>query len=433
MTDTKSIISTIIFGHMGRLMGREFFTLDDFDLSEKTVLLRVDINSPIDPSSGRLLNDARIREHMVTIRDLWRSKVAILAHQSRPGKDDFTTLEVHALRIGQLLGRPVRYVDSLFNSAAIEAIKSLRSGDVAVLENTRFYAEEEVLADDKTEKMSRTHMVRKLAPLADYFVLDAFAAAHRAQPSLMGFCEVLPSLAGRVMERELVMLSRAMKTSGDGKIAIFGGIKADDTVDAAQHMLEKRIVDKVLTAGGVANVFLVARGVRLGEATESFLEKELDDYHDVVARCRSLLERFGDRIVIPTDVAVNNDGRRSNVRVADLPSDKQVYDLGWDTIARYIDEVKAAKTIIINGPAGVFELEEFSIGTREIFNAVAESGAFTIAGGGHTVAAVEQFGLTEKIDHVSTGGGALINFLSGKPLPLVEALKRSYIKHASKS
>src|SRR5438552_4020896 len=163
-------------------MARDFFTMDDFDLSGRTVLLRVDINSPVDPATGQLLNDARIRE-------LRHSKTVVLAHQSRPGKDDFTTLEAHAERIGALLGRPVRYVSSLFGRPAIEAIEAMHPGDVVVLENTRFYAEEEALADAKLEKMAMTHIVRRLAPLASYFILDAFAAAHRAQPSLVGFCE----------------------------------------------------------------------------------------------------------------------------------------------------------------------------------------------------------------------------------------------------
>ncbi|MEK6838977.1 MAG: phosphoglycerate kinase, partial [Candidatus Thermoplasmatota archaeon] len=184
-------------------MGRNFYTLDDFNVSGSTVLLRVDINSPIDPSTGRILNDARVREHLDTIRDLANTRLAILAHQSRPGRDDFTTLEAHADRMSALLGRPIRYVDSLFGAHAIDAIRGMKVGDAVLLENTRFFAEEEALADAKFEKMAKAMMVRKLAPLAQYFVLDAFAAAHRAQPSLCGFAEVLPALAGRVMEREI--------------------------------------------------------------------------------------------------------------------------------------------------------------------------------------------------------------------------------------
>src|SRR3989449_10931803 len=206
-------------------MGRDFFTLDDFPLAGSTVLLRVDINSPIDPATGRILNAARFREHLATVRDLRDTRLAILAPQSRPGKDDFTTLEEHAERMTALLGQPVRYVDSLFGKHAVDAIRAMKPGDIVMLENTRFFAEEEALADAKFEKMAKAMMVRTLAPLAQYVVLDAFAAAHRAQPSLCGFAEVLPALAGRVMEREGTMVTRAMESQERPKLAIFGGIK----------------------------------------------------------------------------------------------------------------------------------------------------------------------------------------------------------------
>jgi phosphoglycerate kinase len=409
-------------------MARDFFTMDDFDLSGHTVLLRVDINSPVDPATGQLLNDSRIREHLSTIKELRHSKVVLLAHQSRPGKDDFTTLEAHAERLGALLGRPVRYVSSLFGRPAIEAIESMHAGDVVVLENTRFYSEEEALADAKLEKMAKTHIVRRLAPHAQYFVLDAFAAAHRAQPSLVGFCEVLPSLAGRVMERELTMLTRAVQDPARPKVAHLGGVKADDSIAVAQHLLEKDVVDTVLTSGGVANLFLDASGVDPGEPTTEFLRREIEDYDAHRARCKHLLSKFRDRILLPTDVVLNASGVRRPVLVEDLPAESPVYDIGLDTIAHYAEVFHRSKTIFFNGPPGVFELEPFSVGTRELLTAVAESDALSVAGGGHTVAAVEQFGLKDRIDHVSTGGGALINFLAGKELPLVSALRHAYQK-----
>jgi phosphoglycerate kinase len=409
-------------------MGRDFFTLDDFDLAGSTVLLRVDINSPIDPGTGRLLNDARIREHLATIRDLQETKLAVLAHQSRPGKDDFTTLEAHAERMSVLLGRPVRYVDSLFGRAALDAIRGMKPGDVVLLENTRFFAEEEALADAKPEKMAKAMMVRKLAPLAQYFVLDAFAAAHRAQPSLCGFAEVMPALAGRVMEKEITMVTRAMESQERPKLAIFGGIKADDSIAVTRHMLANGVVDKVLTTGGVANVFLAAKGIDPGKPTTDFMRKEVEEYDAYVGACKELLVKFPGRIELPIDVAVNDGGTRKNLRIGELPSPHQVYDIGLDTIVHYQNEIDLAKTIILNGPAGVFELEEFSLGTRELFTAIANSSAFKVVGGGHTVAVVEQLGLQRRIDHVSTGGGALINFLAGKELPLITALKRSHAK-----
>jgi phosphoglycerate kinase len=409
-------------------MARDFFTMDDFDLAGHTVLVRVDINSPVDPATGELLNDARIREHLTTIRELRHSKVVLLAHQSRPGKDDFTTLEAHAERLGALLGRPVRYVSSLFGKPAIEAIEALRIGDVLVLENTRFYAEEEALADARLEKMAKTHIVRRLAPHAQYFILDAFAAAHRAQPSLVGFCEVLPSLAGRVMERELTMLTRAVQDPARPKVAHLGGVKADDSIAVARHMLEKGIADTVLTSGGVANILLEASGIDPGDPTTDFMRKEIEDYDANLRECKELLAKYSRRILLPTDVVLNDNGERRPVPVDELPAKLLVYDIGLDTIAHYVDVIHRAKTIFFNGPAGVFELEPFSVGTRELLTAVAESDGLSVVGGGHTVAAVEQFGLQDRIDHVSTGGGALINFLAGKELPLVAALRHSYKK-----
>ncbi len=413
-------------------MARAFFTMDDFDLSGRTVLLRVDVNSPIDPATKTLLNDARLREHLSTIRDLRGSKVVVLAHQSRPGKDDFTSLEPHAERLSALLGRPVKFVDGLYNRQALDAIRALQTGEVLVLENVRFFAEEEALADQKIEKMAKTHLVKKLAPLAQYFVLDAFAAAHRAQPSLVGFVDVLPTLAGRVMEEELTMLNKAIQSQDRPKIAIFGGVKADDSIAVTQHMLEKGIVDKVLTTGGVANMFLQADGKDPGVPTTDFMKKEVEEYETYVGQCKELLAKHRGRILMPTDVVLNDGGQRKAVSVKELPSKLQVYDVGLDTIAQYVEEIRAAKTVFFNGPAGVFEKEEFGVGTRELLQAIAESSAFSVVGGGHTVAAIEQYGLEDAMDHVSTGGGALINFLAGKELPLVTALERSYKKFSAK-
>lgn len=413
-------------------MARAFYTMDDFDLSGRTVLVRVDINSPIDPTTGKLLNDARLREHLNTIRDLHAARVVVLAHQSRPGKDDYTSLAPHAERLSALLGRPVKFVDGLFNREAVDAIRALSPGDVLLLENVRFFAEEDALADGKIEKMAKTHIVRRLAPVAQYFVLDAFAAAHRAQPSLVGFCEVLPTLAGRVMEKELTMLDRAVQSRDHPKIAVFGGVKADDSIAVTRHMLEKDIVDRVLTAGGVANMFLHAAGSDPGALTTDFMRKEVEEYDAYVDASKELLSRFPDRILLPTDLVVNDGGTPKAIPVSELPSKLQVYDIGLDTIAHYVREIHAAKTVFFNGPAGVFEIEEFSVGTRELLRAVAETDAFTVVGGGHTVAAVEQYGLQGSIGHVSTGGGALINFLAGKELPIVTALERSYKKFSAK-
>ena len=409
----------------------EFLTLDDVEVAGKTVLVRVDINSPLDPKTGRILSDARIREHLATLRDLREAKVALLAHQGRAGKADCVPLESHAERMASLLGRPVRYVDSLVGSTARDAIRGLKPGEVVVLENTRFYAEEDAFADAPIEKMAKSHLVQRLAPLAQYFVLDAFAAAHRAQPSIVGFCDALPNVAGRVVERELAMLDRALTSEERPKVAIFGGIKADDSLAVSRHMLERGVVDLVLTTGAVALLFLEALGVDLGKPTRAVLEKEIDGYGEQVASAKQVLAKFRERIEVPTDLALNVDGKRVEVPVQELPAEHPAQDIGLETIGHFATVIGSAKTIFMNGPAGVFELAPFATGTRELFAAVADADAFTVIGGGHTVAVAEALGLERKFDHVSTGGGALINYLAGKPLPLVEALKRSKAKFAA--
>lgn len=407
----------------------EFLTLDSFDLTGKTVLVRVDINSPLDPRTRRILSDARIREHLVTFRDLRHARVAVLAHQGRPGKDDCVPLESHAERMSALLGRPVTYVDSLIGKTARDSIKNLQDGDVILLENTRFYSEEEAFAEKPVEAMAKSHIVQRLAPLAQYFVLDAFAAAHRAQPTLVGFCEALPTLAGRVVEREVTMLDRAIASEGRPKLAILGGIKADDSLMVARHMLEKGIVDRVLTTGAVALMFLQAQGLELGKPTMAVLEKEVDGYSEQVEGAKALLAKFGDRVKVPRDVALNVDGKRVEAPVRELPADHAIADIGLETIGHFATEIAGAKTVFMNGPAGVFEIEPFAVGTRELFRVVAGSGAFTVIGGGHTVAVAEALGLQDKFNHVSTGGGALMYYLAGKPLPLLDALRRSKAKY----
>lgn len=404
----------------------DIFTLDDFDVKGKTVLLRIDINSPLDPKSGRILDDHRIRSHLETIRDLDKSRLVILAHQSRPGKNDFTTLEAHAKRMTQLLGKKVEYIDGLFSSHVRDRIRHMGMGEKLLLENARFYSEETYLKGDQDmDKQKNTHIVQKLTSLADYYVHDAFAAAHRAQPTLVGFTETLPSMAGRVMEKELKDMGKAFEADLRPKIAILGGMKADDSIDVAKNMLKDDVMDKILMTGVAGNIFLMAAGYDLGEGNEKFLEKELPSYEKIIEDARSVLDKWNDRIKIPTDVIANVDGDRKELHRDELPTEYPIYDIGIDTIIDYTKEIDQAELIVMNGPAGAFEIEEFSIGTTELFRAVAHSDAFSIIGGGHSTAVVEKLDIDEEIDHISTGGGSCINFLAGKTLDGVEALTRS--------
>ncbi len=410
-------------------VGLDFFTMSDFNLEGKPVLVRLDINSPIDPISGRILNDNRIRQHMATLRELRDAKVAIMAHQGRPGKDDFVTLEAHAERLSYYLNLDVGYVDSLFGKSAVEAVRSMKPGDFVLLENTRFYSEEVALKETDPSKMSSLHMVKTLAPLADLFINDAFAAAHRPQPSLVGFSEVLPSAAGRVMEREVEMLDQAMHSEARPKVAVLGGMKVDDSVAVARHMLSQDVVDRLLTAGGVASLFLWAGGTRLGEVNEGLLQKEVPACDAVLQDAKELMKKYPERIGVPKDVVLNVKGEGKTVTVEELPAKYPIHDIGLSTIVDYLEDISGAQVVILNGPAGVFEIEEFSVGTRELFLGIARSKGFKVAGGGHTVTVVEQLGLSQQIDHLSTGGGSLINYLAGRPLPVLEALRRSKTKH----
>ncbi|MEW5937960.1 MAG: phosphoglycerate kinase [Candidatus Thermoplasmatota archaeon] len=402
-----------------------FCTLGDFDLTGKAVLLRVDINSPINPSTGDILDDSRMRSHVPTIRELRGSKLVILAHQSKPGKSDFTTLSKHAERLSGILGMEVHFAEGLFDRRVLERIKQMEEGEILLLENTRFFAEDVALKDKEPKAQAKSHIVRNLASVSQFFVNDAFAAAHRSQPTIVGLAEALPSLAGRLMEKEVRMLSRVLHDAQRPSIVVLGGAKVDDSIAVMEHFLAHGISDEVLTTGVVANIFLSAEGVDLGPPSTEFLEKDVPEWRRLVEKARALLAAHRDRILVPSDVAVNDSGRRVNVKVEALPSKYPIHDIGSATIATYAAEIDGAGTVVLNGPAGVFEIDNFSLGTREIFSAVAGCRGFTVVGGGHTSAVVEQMGIEHMLSHVSTGGGALINFLTGKPLPAIEALVRS--------
>jgi phosphoglycerate kinase len=408
---------------------KEFFTLDDFKLTGSAVLLRTDINSPMDPTTGRILNDARIRRHLSTIKDLKDSKVVILAHQSRPGKADFTTTRPHAKRMSYLLRKRVKYVDGLYNSGSLKTIGSMSNGEVILLENVRFYAEEMVMKNKPVEKQGDTLFVKTLAPYFDYFIQDAFAASHRSQPSMVGFSQVLPTVAGRVMEREITMLDRLLESEADSKIAILGGLKVDDSIDITGHFLDKKIMSKVLTTGAVATVFLMAQGVDVGQASSGIVAREVENLDGEIEKAKNLLKTYGTKIAVPVDVAVNANGERIGMPISKLPSEYPIFDIGLDTLVDYSNQIQNTDAAVLNGPPGVFEIGDFSLGTREIFLALANSEVFSVIGGGHTIAAAEEMGFVDKFNHVSTGGGALISYLCGEDLPAIVELKKSYEKY----
>jgi phosphoglycerate kinase len=407
----------------------KFLTLDDVKVKDKVVLVRVDFNSAIDPKTHKILEDARIRAHAeTTIKELSEkgAKVVILAHQGRKGDPDFIPLKQHAELLGKIMKKPVRYVDDLYGEKAKNAIKSLKSGEILVLENVRTFAGE--TKDGTPEEHAKTELVKNLAPLADVFVNDAFAAAHRAHVSMVGFTAVLPSVAGRIMERELKSLGKVLENPEKPCIFILGGAKADDSLEISKYVLDKEIANYVLTGGVVGQVFLAAKGVDLGKPNMDYLEKK--ELMSFLPGIKALIQKYPDRIKTPLDMAVEVKGKRKEISVDELPTEYPTYDIGAKTVDDYAKIIRKAKSIVISGPMGVYENKEFSFGTKKILEEIANSKAFSLAGGGHTISAIEEFGLTKKISYISTAGGALIEFLMGKKLPGVVALEKAAARTA---
>ncbi len=402
--------------------------MDDFDFTGKRVLLRLDLNSPINTETGEITDVSRFIAHLDTIKRLSNAKVVILAHQSRPGKKDFITTKNHADVLSRLLRRPVEYVDGLFENFVLEKIRKMKDGEILLLENTRFYSEDVVLAEEPLSIQRKSHIVKRLSPLFDYFVNDAFAAIHRPQTTLVGFAEDLPNVAGLLMDKEITMLTRFLNDNTRPKLAILAGAKVDDSLKVALNFFEKNVIDKLIAGGLVANLLLIARGVNIGNVNIEFLKKELPDFEKLLDISRNLLNKYGEKIILPVDFAINKDNKRFEINIEELPIEYPIYDIGLDTIEIFKREIIKAKSIILNGPMGVYEIPDFSLGTVEIFKTVSDVDAFKVAGGGHTISVISKLELEKKFTHVSTGGGALISFLSGENMPGLDALKLSKSK-----
>ncbi|SDA44023.1 phosphoglycerate kinase [Methanobrevibacter millerae] len=403
-------------------MSGNFNTIDDFDIEDKTVLVRIDVNSPVDPGSGIILDDTRLKLHAQTIKELAKkgAKVVLLAHQSRPGKKDFTTLAQHADALSDILNLRVKYVDSIFSSSAKAAIRDLKAHEILLLENVRFFSEE-TLSRSPLEQ-SKTILVQELTPLIDIFINDAFAAAHRSQASLVGFTVNTPSAAGRVMEKELTVIQDALDNVQHPCVFLLGGMKPDDSIDVMENVLSNGTADSILTTGIVANIVLWAAGVDIGEVNRDFIASR--GYADMVEKSKELIERFGDKVKYPLDIAIDRDGQRVDIDCGEIPNES-IFDIGVKTIDAYATEIRNAKTIFANGPAGVFEDPKFAMGTEDLVNAIASSDGFSLIGGGHIAAATAGLGCEDQMSHVSSGGGACISMLAGKKLAAVEALKNS--------
>jgi phosphoglycerate kinase len=395
--------------------------MDDLDVNGKKVLLRIDINSPIDPSTGNILDDSRIKAHIVTIKELIdkNNAVVLISHQGRPGDDDFVSLSQHSKYLSKYLNMEVEFIEDVIGPYAIEKIKKIERGNIILLENVRFVSEE--LVEATPQQHAKTFLVRKLAPHFDVYINDAFAAAHRSQPSLVGFPMVLPSAAGRVMEREVSALAKIFNYEDSPKVFVLGGGKVHDSIKIIEYLSRKRIADRILTGGLIAELFAVAKGINIGKQNLQVLEKV--GATSLIPRVRKIL-LSGAPIEIPVDFKTEINGQ-----VVEEPSNKVtglIKDIGETTLEIYSSFIKEAKVITLRGPMGVIEDERFRNGTIGVLKAALESNGYVIIGGGHMIS---MMGKDMQVDsnrvHISTGGGALLLFLAGEKLPALEALHLS--------
>jgi phosphoglycerate kinase len=398
-----------------------FKTLDAFNVKSKTVIVRVDFNSEVNPQTKQITNGIRICAHaQFTLKELAEkgAKTIVLSHQGRKGDPDYTDLKQHADILQQILKYPVKYVDDLFGEKAKNEIKQLQDGELLVLENVRSWDEE--TNKGTPEQQSKTALVQNIAPLADLFVNDAFSVAHRDNVSVVGFTAVLPSAAGRIMERELKQL-KALENHHHPCVYVLGGAKADDSLEISKYILNNNIADNLLLGGIISQLFMAAKNVNLGKGTMTFLEKK--DLLTLIPGIQELLEKHPDKIVLPVDVALNVDGKRVETPINQLPSEHPIFDIGTKTVEKYVNILSNAQAIVVSGPLGVYENTNFCYGTKTIFETIANSDVLSLAGGGNTIAAIDHYGLTNKIRFISTAGGALVEALMGKNLPGVTALE----------
>lgn len=386
-------------------------TIRDIDVKGKRVLVRVDFNVPQDKKDGHITDDRRIRAALPTLQYLLDhgASLVLMSHLGRPkGKEEKYSLKPIAARLQELLGRPVQVADDVIGDAVVKQAQALKPGEVLLLENVRFYPEEE--ENDPA-------FARELSQLGDVYINDAFGSAHRAHASTRGVAENLPAVAGFLMEKELNYLGGALDKPKHPFVAILGGAKIGDKIGVIKNLLSK--VDKILIGGGMANTFAKAVGYPVGDSLAE------DDKLDVA---RELIEQAKGKLVFPVDWVIADkfaaDADSRVVDVKSVPDGWRILDIGPESIKLFESLLKDAKTIVWNGPMGVFEFPKFAEGTLAIARYLAQlPDAITVIGGGDSAAAVEMAGVADKMSHVSTGGGASLEFMEGRPLPGVQALQ----------
>ncbi|MGB6408405.1 MAG: phosphoglycerate kinase [Planococcus donghaensis] len=386
-------------------------TMKDLDLKGKRVFCRVDFNVPM--SEGKVTDDTRIRAAVPTIEYLVEqgAKVILASHLGRPKGEvnEEMRLAATGVRLGELLHKEVKSLNESIGEEVEKEISSMQEGDIVLLENVRFHAGEE----KNDEELSKA-----FASLADVFVNDAFGAAHRAHASTAGIASHLPSVSGLLLEKELDVLGKALSEPDRPFTAIIGGAKVKDKIGVIDHLLDK--VDNLIIGGGLSYTFIKAQGYEIGDSLVE--EDKLDLANSFIEKAK----QKGVKFYLPVDATVANefskDAETKSVKITEIPADWMGLDIGPETVALYSDVIKNSKLIIWNGPMGVFEMPAFENGTKSVAKAMAETSGYTVIGGGDSAAAVEKFDVAEKMDHISTGGGASLEFMEGKDLPGVSAL-----------
>lgn len=405
-------------------------TLDEYSLHGKTVLCRVDLNQPVDKARGKLKSVARLEACLPTLDYLSQqgAKTVLLAHQ---GSDieyhNFYTTQPHAAALSELLGQEVTFIDDVCGPYARQAIRQLPAGRLLLLDNVRLLGEEQTLFEQKLrlthQQQAQTYLVQKLAPLADLYVCDAFAAAHRDQPSLCGFEQVLPSAMGLLFEKEYCILSGLMEAPERPCVFVLGGAKISDAFLMLETVLSRGAADQVLTGGLVANIILAAKGVDIGQGSLDFIHRS--NYSQFIDSARLLWDKYPDRITLPADVAYLKNDLRREAPVAAIDAAATVLDIGSQAAAEYARIIMAAKTVFVNGPLGVFEQSQTELGTKTVWEALGATSAYTVVGGGDSITATNKYRQKPAIDYICTGGGAMIRFLTGEELPVITALRHA--------